>query len=220
MVQSSYPIILTALADARCVVVGGGPVAERKVAGLLDAGAQPTVISPTLTPTLAEWKGAGRIMHLPRVFAAGDLAGAALVIAATDDDAVNTAVATEGRDNGALVNVANEPAVGNFHTVGTVRRGDLLLTVSTGGRSPTLAAQLRAELASRYGPEYAAALRRMAQLRAIPDTVVPPHTRRALAAWLCSEQALGWLCEGSDDRVDAVLQQLLTADPTPTGASQ
>lgn len=209
MVQSSYPVILTHLADARCVVVGGGAVAERKVAGLLDAGAHPTVISPTLTPTVAAWERAGRIAHVPRCFAASDLAGAALVIAATDDDAVNAAVAAEGRRNGALVNVASHPAAGTFHTVGTVRRGDLLITVSTGGQSPALAARLRVELAARYGPEYAAALQRVAALRAMPDAIVPSHTRSALAAWLCSEQVLGWLCEGSDEQVDAQIEALL-----------
>lgn len=204
--MSSYPIVVTNLAHSRCVVVGGGAVAERKVAGLLDAGARPAVISPALTPALAAWRAEGRIDHVARPYAAGDLAGAALVIAATDDGAVNTLVAAEARGRGALVNVASDQALGSFHTVAAVRRGDLLLTVSTGGRSPALAARVRAELAARYGAEYGAALGRAARLRAIPDAVLAPATKRALAAWLCSEQALGWLREGSDELVDAALQ--------------
>lgn len=219
MTQSSYPVILTNLAHVRCVVVGGGAVAERKLAGLLDAGARPTVISPTLTAALAAWQCSGHITHVARGFTAGDLAGAALVIAATNDAAVNTAVAMEGRHSGALVNVASDAAAGTFHTVGTVRRGDLLITVSTGGQSPALAARLRAELAARYGPEYAAALRRIAQLRAIPGALIPAHARRALTAWLGSEQALGWLGAGSDDLVDAHLEHLL-AEATSVGAPQ
>lgn len=219
MAQSSYPVILTQLTEAHCVVVGGGAVAERKVAGLLDADARPTVISPTLTSTLAEWHRAGRITHVARVFIAGDLAGATLVIAATDDNRVNHAIAAEGRHAGALVNVASDPGVGTFHTVGTVRRGDLLITVSTGGQSPTLAARLRAELAVQYGPEYAAALERVAAIRTMPDAVVLPHMKRVLAAWLCSEQVLGWLGEGGDDRVDAQIERVL-ARLTSIGAPQ
>lgn len=147
MTKSSYPVVLTHLAAARCVVVGGGVVAERKAAGLLDAGAHPTVISPTLTPALTEWQQTSCITHVPRLFATGDLAGAALVIAATDDAAVNAAVAAEGHRIGALVNVAGDSAAGSFHTVGTVRRGDLLLTVSTGGMGVGRLAEIAARLA-------------------------------------------------------------------------
>lgn len=207
--MSSYPIVVTNLAECRCVVVGGGAVAERKVAGLLDGGARPTVISPTLTPALAEWRRAERIEHLARPYAAGDLAGAALVIAATDDDTVNARVASDAHGQCALVNVASDPAAGSFHTVAAVRRGDLLLTVSTGGQSPALAARLRAELATRYGPEYAAALRRAARLRSIPDTTLPAASKRALAAWLCSEKALGWLREGSEELVEAAVRRVI-----------
>ena len=199
MPQSSYPLILTNLADARCVVVGGGAVAERKVAGLLEAAAHPLVISPTLTPALTAWHRSGVIAHLPRIYAPDDLDGAALVLAATNDPAVNRRVASDARQRGMLVNVASDPAAGSFHTVASVRRGDLLLTVSTGGHSPALAAAVRADLAARYGPEYAAALAAAAALRALPPDTLPAETRRALVGWLCSDAGLAWLRESGVD---------------------
>lgn len=202
MTRSSYPIVLTDLAGARCVVVGSGAVAERKVAGLLEAGARPTVISPTLTATLAAWHEAGRIAHVARPYAEGDLDGVSLAFAATDDPAVNGRVAADARLLGALVNVADDPAAGSFHTVGAVRRGDLLLTVSTGGQSPAFAAYLRAELAERYGPEYAGVLAAAAGARRLPAAA-----RAALVALLCAEPALGWLREGRDELVAAAVQQ-------------
>jgi siroheme synthase-like protein len=153
---STYPLVLTNLSTARCVVVGGGTVAERKVRQLLDAGARPTVISPTLSAALAAWHAAGQIAHIARLYREGDLAGAALAFAATNDAAANQRVAAEARERGILANVADAPEAGSFHTVATLRRGDLLITVSTGGASPALAAQIRSELAERYGPEYAA----------------------------------------------------------------
>ncbi|NTU80542.1 MAG: bifunctional precorrin-2 dehydrogenase/sirohydrochlorin ferrochelatase [Chloroflexales bacterium] len=217
MPQSSYPLVLTNLDRARCVVVGGGAVAERKVAGLLEAGARPLVISPTLTMTLSDWWRTGRIDHLPRVYEADDLDGAALVIAATNDAAVNRQVAEDARRRGVLVNVASDPAAGSFHTVATVRRGALLLTVSTGGQSPALAARLRADLAARYGPEYAVALARAAWLRTIPDAALAQRTKQALTSWLCSEQALGWLREGSDDLVVATVERALAHSATASG---
>lgn len=209
MATSSYPIILTDLATARCVVVGGGQVAERKVAGLIAAGARPLVISPVLTPTLAAWRDAGQLDQLPRRFKEDDLAGAVLVIAATDERATNARIAVEARRCGVLVNVADDPGAGSFHTVATLRRGALLITVSTGGSSPALAARLRSELAGRYGPEYTRVLSFAAALRDLPESRLPGALRNALLAWLCSEQALGWLREGSDDLVAAVIQGAL-----------
>jgi precorrin-2 dehydrogenase/sirohydrochlorin ferrochelatase len=155
MPTSSYPIVLTDLSMARCVVIGGGAVAERKARQLIEAGARPTVISPAISEALAGWREAGQLEHIARAYAEGDLAGAALVIAATDDAAVNGLAAAEARRLGVLANIADDPGAGSFHTVATVRRGDLLISVSTGGASPGLAARLRRELEERYGPEYA-----------------------------------------------------------------
>src|SRR2546423_1507895 len=176
-ISTTYPLVLTNLARVRCVVVGGGAVAERKVRDLLDGGARPQVISPVVTETLAAWREIGSIEHHPRAYQAGDLGGAFLVVAATDDRAVNAAIAEEGARLGILVNVADDTSAGNFHTVAATRRGDLLLAVSTGGASPALTARIRRELEARYGDEYARLLDILRALRAGPARDLKPEQR-------------------------------------------
>jgi precorrin-2 dehydrogenase/sirohydrochlorin ferrochelatase len=107
----------------------------------------------------------GEITHLPRQFARGDLAGAFLVFAATNDETVNQAVAQEARDLGIMADIADAPGQGAFTMPAVVRRGELLLTVSTGGASPALARRIRIELEGLYGTEYAVALELLARLR-------------------------------------------------------
>lgn len=209
MAQMTYPIVLTALAGARCVVVGGGAVAERKVAGLLAAGARPLVVSPQLSQGLAALRDNGLIDHMPRHYAEDDLSGATIAFAATNDPVVNASVAAAARLRGLLINVADDGALGSFHTVAAVRRGALLLTASTGGQSPAMAARLRAELAAAYGPEYARALAFASAVRALPAAALPVDVRAGLVDWLCSEQAIGWLREACDDLVAARVQQVI-----------
>jgi siroheme synthase-like protein len=178
-----------------CVVLGGGAVAERKVEGLLAAGAVVTVVSPALSPALATLASAGRIAHVARSYTDGDLAGAALAFAATDDGGVNAAVALEGRARGVWVNAADDPAHCDAILPAVVRRGAVTVAVSTGGASPALARAVRqrieAALPDAYGPlaEVAADARR--ELRAAG--------RRAGADdWLAALDAgLGALLEGA-----------------------
>lgn len=176
----AYPLVLTNLAQVRCVIIGGGTVAERKVGDLLESGAYPHLISPTLTPTLASWRDAGRLHHNARVYHADDLQGAFLVFAATDEPTVNAAVAAEGRRRGLLINRADNAADGNFHTVAAVRRGDLLLTVSTGGTCPTLAARIRHELQAHYGAEFAPFLAFLRELRDGSARALSPAQQKTL----------------------------------------
>jgi precorrin-2 dehydrogenase/sirohydrochlorin ferrochelatase len=140
-----YPVFLD-LTDDPVLVIGGGPVAEGKVEGLLAAGANVTVVSPTVTPRLAGWVAAGRIEHLARTYQTGDLAGRRLVLVATDDPAVSGAVAAEGRERGIWVNAADEPARCDFILPAVIRRGRLVVAVSTGGASPAAARAIREEL--------------------------------------------------------------------------
>ena len=187
-----------------CVVIGGGAVAERKVAALLDAGAVVTVVSPALSPALAGLVADGRIAHVARGYTSGDLIGVALAFAATDDGAINADVAHEGRLRGVWVNAADDPAHCDAILPAVVRRGGVTVAVSTGGASPALARAVRERLEralpQAYGPlvEIAAETRR--ELRAAG--------RRATAdEWLAALDAgLAALLDGASS--DDVARQL------------
>lgn len=203
----AYPLVLTNLARVRCVVVGGGAVAERKVRDLLAGGARPHVISPALTAALAAWRDEGRITHEARGYRADDLSGAFLAIAATDDRGVNQAVAEEGARLGILLNVADDPAAGNMHTAAVVRRGDLLLAVSTGGAGPALAARIRRELAERYSDEYGLLLALLRRLRGGAARGLSPERHALLWPRLTTDTILEWLRAGEIERAEAYAEE-------------
>jgi siroheme synthase-like protein len=178
-----YPIVLD-LADRPCLVVGGGPVAERKVESLLAVGARVTVVSPTVTAPLAGWAADGRIDHRARPYHADDLAGARIAFVATDDARVTGAVAADGRARGVWVNAADEPARCDFILPSVIRRGRLVVAVSTGGASPAAARAIREELEGYLGERHARlvdlAADARAALRARSVSVSPAWWRRAL----------------------------------------
>jgi precorrin-2 dehydrogenase / sirohydrochlorin ferrochelatase len=147
---AQYPVNL--VLDGRpCLVVGGGKVALRKVEGLLACGGRVTVVAPRVEPGLRKLAG---VIVEERTWRPDDLDGMWLAIAATDDPAVNGAVYAEGQRRGVWVNGADDPANCSFTLPSVVRRGDLQVTVSTGGRSPALASWLRRRLEGEIGPEY------------------------------------------------------------------
>lgn len=159
-----YPVNLH-LTGQSCVVVGGGAVAERKVMPLLAAQAKVTVISPQLTPRLAQLAEVRRIVHIARNYRQGDLKDMFLVICATDHRDVNLEAAQAAKQQGALINVVDAPDLGNFSVPAQVTSGDLLITVSTGGKTPVMAKRLREELAAKYGPEYGQYIALLGRLR-------------------------------------------------------
>jgi siroheme synthase-like protein len=150
-----YPIFVE-MAGRRCVVIGGGQVAEGKVQGLLAAEAEVTVVSPTLTAALSDLLAAGRIRHEARPYQDGDLQGYEVCMVATDDGAVNATVAAEGRRRGVWVNAADDPANCDFILPSVVRQGEVVVAASTGGASPALARRLREELTDFLSEDYAA----------------------------------------------------------------
>ncbi|MFC5652071.1 bifunctional precorrin-2 dehydrogenase/sirohydrochlorin ferrochelatase [Paenibacillus solisilvae] len=151
---SYYPLYVN-LRGRRCIVIGGGSVSERKVRGLLDSGADMvTVIAPAASPGLAELAAKGSIQLLSREYQEEDLTGAFLVFAATDRREINEAVSRAGTRLGLLVNVADNADEGGFITPSVIRRGELLLSITTGGASPSLTALIRQELAEHYGHDY------------------------------------------------------------------
>jgi precorrin-2 dehydrogenase/sirohydrochlorin ferrochelatase len=159
-----FPVFLD-LQDKSCVVVGGGRVAERKVQSLLDAGARVRVISPKLTGALARLKSREKIVHYPRAYRPKDLREAFLTIAATDDRAVNELVFQEATRNCIPVNVVDDPGHSSFIVPSLVKKRDLVVAISTSGKSPALARMLRQKLEKEIGPEYDRFLRLLGAVR-------------------------------------------------------
>ena len=159
-------------------MVGGGSVAARKVAALQESGARVTVVSPKLIHELLEKAQAGLIEHIARDYQPGDLQKASLVIAATDDLRVNQAVAREACSLGKLVNVVDDPQHSNFIFPAVVRRGEMIIAITTGGASPAFAGHLRRQLERQIGPEYADLIALLGEIR--PELIArypDPHRR-------------------------------------------
>ena len=148
-----YPINLN-IKNAICLVIGGGEVAMRKITELCSCGARVVVISPEVLPAIEGMADDGKIKWLTREYARGDLDDAFLVFAATDNREVQQEIAFEAREKNILFNSVDDPDACSFHVPARVRRGNFLLTISTGGGSPALAAKLRRHLDAEYGSEY------------------------------------------------------------------
>ena len=159
-----YPIFLN-LTGRRCLVVGGGPVAERKVDGLLQAGAAVTVVSPRLTKTLDLWAEEKKIHHVARDYRGGDVAGYQIAFVATDDPEVNLSIYAEAQEQGVLVNTADDPAHCDFILPSVLRRGELAVAVATGGSSPALSKAIREELELYFTEDYAILSEIVAEVR-------------------------------------------------------
>jgi precorrin-2 dehydrogenase len=150
---AGYPVNLL-VRGRRVVVVGAGRIAARKIEALLDAGAQVEVVAPAVGAEVRAWAEAGRLVLRERGFAAADVEGAWLALTATDDPGVNAAVHAAAEAARVWVNSADDPANCSFTLMSVIRRGDLVVSVGTGGRSPALAAHLRRRLEEEIGPEY------------------------------------------------------------------
>ena len=147
------------------VIAGGGIVALRKLRTLLTAGASVRVVAPAICPEIAALKDSGAIAARVGSYAVSDLDGAFLVIAATDDAQVNRQVCADARERGVLVAVADDPASGSCTFPALLQRGDLEIAVSTGGRCPTFAVDVRDRIAEHIGHEYGRILQQLAEER-------------------------------------------------------
>lgn len=163
--MSFFPIYLE-MRGRRCLVIGGGAVAERKIANLLEAGAEVTVISPDASENVARWSRNNTIQLEARCYQNGDLDGYELAFVATDDDRVNANVYQEGKSRGVWVNAADDPAHCDFILPSVLRRGDLTVAVSSGGQSPALARTIREELEIYFSREYEQLAQLAAETRA------------------------------------------------------
>ena len=176
-----YPMNVD-LAGRLVIIIGGGVVAERKVRGILalDAEVAVRVIAPAMTDVLRELADCEQIEWREEYYAGGMLEGAFLVYAATDSPSVNAEIADEAKRLGLLVNVIDDPNASSFQLPATLRRGDFLLTVSTGGGSPALSRAIRMEMEQLYPPTFGLWLERVALLRSELQETLPSSRERTL----------------------------------------
>jgi siroheme synthase-like protein len=176
--MKGYPIFLTGLDTKRCVVIGGGPEAERKVAGLLECAASVTVISPDLTPALRLCVEAGTIAWLARPYQPGDLQGAHLVMVTDSSLSMRATICQEAEAERALFNVMDDTSQSNFTAGAVMRQGALTIAISTNGCAPALAVRLRQQFERTFGPEYATFLDWLQALREPLARQYPDFTER------------------------------------------
>ena len=188
--ENLYPVYLN-LENQVCLVAGGGKVAERKIRSLLECGAKVRLVSPEVTDRIKQWVQQGTLEWLEREYRFQDLAGVFLVFAATDNSKVNQTIARHCFDRGLAVNLVTDPTKGNFHVPAVVRRGKLTLAVSTGGASPLMAARIRRQLETQFGPEYGELLELLADLRCRAlDEVEDINRRKAIFTELVESDIL------------------------------
>lgn len=170
-----YPVFIN-LHGKKCIVIGGGSIAERKILSLLKAGADVSVISPELTKRLASESKNKRIKHIKRRYQKGDLKNAFIVIAATNDRAVNRKAAKEAPH---LMNAVDMPALCNFIVPSVVKRGLLTIAISTSGASPAIAKAIRREIETLYGASFAKHLAALKKIRTkAVSEIKNPHARK------------------------------------------
>lgn len=207
--MAHYPVNLS-LSGQTCAVVGGGPVAERKVESLLEFGAHVRVISPEITARLSEWSSEGRIEYVESEYRAEHLDGAFLVIGATDDRETNKRISSDALDRRMLVNIVDDPELCSFFVPASVVRGDLVISVSTSGKSPAMARRVREEIEARYGPEYGLLADLLGSLRSeIKAKYATMDERAAAYNRILDSDALCLLAEGRNDEALETAQKCI-----------
>ena len=199
--NSHYVPLYCDLRDKKVVIVGGGRVAERKVRSLSSSGALITLISPKITQGLSTVVQQGRLEYIKRSFQEGDLEGAWLVIAATDDEQVQERVFQEAQRQRCFCNVVDQPEKCSFIVPSLVKRGALSIAISTGGQSPALARSLRIRLQEQFGEEWAIYVELIGRLRRMILTQLPESQRSQRLEKLIHWPCLDWIREKKWEKV-------------------
>ncbi len=196
-----YPVNLL-VQGRRCVVVGAGRIAARKIDALLEAGAAVHVIAPDLGDEVRAWRDAGRLTADERGFRPDDLDDAWLATVAVGIPEVSAAVAAAGESRRVWVNSADDPANCSFTLTSVVRQGDIVVTIGTGGRSPALATWLKDHVRTEMGPEWATLLDVLSEareeLRAAGGSSEDADWQRALGSGMLDLVRAGRLAEAKE----------------------
>ena len=211
-----YLPILVDLAGRACLVVGAGAIGARKVEQLLAAGARVTVVATRIGTRVTELAAASPSVRVEqRAYRPEDLDGIALAFAATDDPALQEAIAVQARAAGGWLNAGDEPERGIFVRPAVVDRDPLVVAVSTSGASPALARRIRDDLDETLGPEYAAAVDTLAKLR---GRYAPGPRRQAAFLRIVDGGLLDALRGGDGRRVDELIAAACTGLPEQAAA--
>ncbi|HXY95826.1 MAG TPA: siroheme synthase CysG [Steroidobacteraceae bacterium] len=206
-----YLPVFLRLAGEAAVVVGGGQVAARKVDWLLKTGARVTVVAPELAPGLALRAARGELTHLAQSFAPAGLAGAAAVIAASDDPGVNAAVAGAARARCIPVNVVDSAELSSFIFPAIVDRSPIIVAVSSAGASPVLARRVRAQIEALLPERLGALARFLGARRTAVRRALAPGARRRFWERLINGRAAGEVLVGNEAAAAATFARELRA---------
>jgi len=210
--MADLPIMLR-IDGRRCVVIGGGAVAARRVASLLACGAHIHIIAPKIDPAL-EAQLDDRATWQRRGYQRGDLRGALLAVIATDDAQVNAAAAAEAREHGVLINRADDPEAGDFAVPAHAHHGPLTVAVHTAGISASLAASLRRRLSAALDPDVPRLLELVGPYRTtIQQAITDPAARRAALRRLADDEALALLKARGAEAVRRRCESLVKNEP-------
>ncbi len=204
-----YPVHLD-INNRNCLVVGGGSVGTRKVKTLLDCGARVTVASPEISQQLRELAASGNITLAERSYQSEDLNGVFLVIGATDDEKLNQQISRDADRLNTLCNIADRPEVCNFILPSIVQRDDLVITISTSGKSPALAKKLRQALENQFGEEYGTLLQLMGAIRKkLLQQAHKPEAHKPLFEQLINSDLIVMIQESEVEKIDSLLFEVL-----------
>ena len=204
-----YPVHLD-INNRNVLVVGGGGVGTRKVGTLLDCGARVTVVSREVSDRLQAMAADGDINLEQRPYRSQDLNGMFLVIGATNDMKLNRQISNDAERLNTLCNIADRPEVCNFILPSIVRRNDLVITISTSGKSPAMAKKLRKALEKQYGEEYGTLLGLLGAIRKkLLSQAHEPEAHKPLFEQLINSNILEMIRENKTEDINALLFEVL-----------
>ena len=204
-----YPVFLE-ISARKCLVVGGGAVGTRKAVSLVECGATVTVVSPDATEKLRSLARQGVITLKMRTYRPSDMEGMFLVFGATDDDALNRQINQDAEQLNTLCNIADRPEVCNFILPAIVQRDDLVIAISTSGKSPAFAKQLRKHLEQQFGHEYATFLNLMGGIRSLLlKEKHAPEEHKPIFNQIIESDIIDLIRTGQKEAIDNLLRDIL-----------